>query len=136
MVVMRSVAAVVGGIAAFTLLLLAAMSGGNALLGSEPEWINRSVMTQVVWLLWNVVSMVAAGYCAAVIALRSPAAHAVVMGALQSLFTLMAMFTVTDTATPPWLWLAGASVTPPAAWIGARLRTTRRRALEAISTEY
>jgi hypothetical protein len=123
MAVMRSVATIVGGLAAFTLLLLAAMAVGNVLLGTESEWINRSVTTQVVWLTWNIVSMVAAGYCAAVIAMRSPSVHAVVMGSIQSLFTVVAMFTVTDTVTPPWLWLAGAAVSPPAAWIGARLRT-------------
>ena len=125
MAVLRSVASIVGGLAAFTLLLLVAMAVGNALLGTESEWINRSVTTQVVWLTWNIVSMVAAGSCAAVIAMRSPTVHAVVMGSVQSLFTLVAMFTGVDTVTPPWLWLAGAAVTPPAAWVGARLRTRR-----------
>ena len=76
----RSVAAIVAGIALFSLLLLAAMSVGNALLGSEPEWINRSVTTQVVWLIWNIVSMVSAGYVAAVVAPRAQATHAIVMG--------------------------------------------------------
>jgi hypothetical protein len=122
MSVARSVGAVVGGIAVFTLLLLAAMSAGNAVLASESEWINRNVATQVVWLLWNVASMVAAGYLAAAIAPRAPAMHALAVGGLQSLFTLVALFTVTDTVTPLWLWLAGAAATPPAAWLGARVR--------------
>jgi hypothetical protein len=131
MTVLRSVAAVVGGIAAFSLSLLAAASIGNALLGTEPEWINRSVTTQVVWLIWNVVSMVAAGYLAAIIAARAPLTHGLVMGGIQSLFTLGAMLTVTDNVTPLWLWLAGIVATTPAAWVGARLRSHRSAARPA-----
>lgn len=118
----RGVLAIVAGIAVFTLMLVAASALGNALVGGKPEWINRSITTQVVWLLWNIVSMVAAGYVAAVIARRSPAVHAVVMGAIQSVFTLVAMLTVTDNVTPQWLWIVGIVVTVPAAWLGGRLR--------------
>jgi hypothetical protein len=125
MPILRSVAAIVAGIALFSLLLLAAMAVGNALLGSEPEWINRSVTTQVVWLIWNIVSMVSAGYVAAVVARRAQATHAIVMGSIQSVFTLVAMLTVGDNVTPQWLWIAGIVATIPAAWAGSRLRGAR-----------
>ena len=121
--VLRSVAAVVGGIAVFSVSLLAAMSLGNALAGTESEWVNRSVTTQVGWLIWNVVSMVAAGYLTAVVAAREPLTHALVMGGVQSLFTLAAMLTVTGDVTPLWLWLAGIVATIPAAWMGARIQS-------------
>ena len=122
MAILRSVAAIVAGIAVFSLLLLGATALGSALLGGEPEWINRSLTTQVVWLIWNVVSMVGAGYVAAAIAPRSPTMHAIVLGAVQSLFTLVAMLTVSDTVTPQSLWIAGIVTTVPAAWYGARMR--------------
>jgi hypothetical protein len=125
MPILRSVAGIVAGIALFSLLLLAAMAVGNALLGSEPEWINRSVTTQVVWLIWNIVSMVSAGYVAAVVAPRAQATHAIVMGSIQSVFTLVAMLTVSDNVTPQWLWIAGIIATIPAAWAGSRLRGAR-----------
>jgi hypothetical protein len=123
--ILRSVAAIVAGIALFSLLLLAAMAVGNALLGSEPEWINRSFTTQFVWLIWNIVSMVSAGYVAAVVAPRAPATHAIVMGSIQSVFTLVAMLTVSGNVTPQWLWIAGIIATIPAAWAGSRLRGAR-----------
>ena len=126
MAILRSLAAVVGGIAVFSLFLLAAAAAGNALLGAEPEWINRSVTTQVVWLICNVVGMAGAGYVAAVVAARAPSAHAVVMGGVQSLFTLGAMLTVTDHTTPMWLWVAGIAAMIPAAWAGSRIQQLQR----------
>jgi hypothetical protein len=86
---------------------------------------DRAPTTQVVWLLWNAASMVAAGYIAAVIARRAPAVHDVGMGAIQSLFTFVAMLTVTDNVTPQWLWTAGIVMAVPAAWFGAGLPVAR-----------
>ena len=122
MAILRSAAAVAAGIAVFSLLLVGASASGNALLGAEPEWINRSVTTQVGWLLWNTVSMAAAGYVTALMARRAPSMHAIVMGGAQTLLTLGAMLTVADDVTPLWLWLGGIVTTIPAAWMGARLR--------------
>jgi hypothetical protein len=128
----RSVVAVVAGIAVFSLLLFGASVLGDALTGGGPEWINRSVGTQLAWLLWNVVSLVAAGYVAAAAAPRAPARHALVMGAVQAMFTLGAMMTVADTATPRWLWIAGILVMLPFAWVGAwLLRAQHGRRVEA-----
>lgn len=124
MQIFKSIAAVVAGIATFTLLLLVAMSIGGRMLGTEPEWINRSVTTQGVWLAWNVVSMAVAGYLVACIAPKAPRAHAVVMGAIQMLFTLGALIGNGVGDTPLWLWLGGMVTSVPAAWFGARLRTS------------
>lgn len=119
----KSTPAIVGGIAVFSLGLLAAKSIGSAALGGDPQWFNRSVATQLLWLMCNVTSMIGAGYFAAAIAPRAPRAHAVLMGALQSLFTLVAMLTTGDRTTSEWLWLSGIATTVPAAWAGARLRS-------------
>jgi hypothetical protein len=128
MALLRSVAAVVGGIAVYSLLLFGATAAGDALLGrNESELINGSVATQILWLIWNIAGMVSAGYAAAMIAPRAPAAHAIVMGTIQALFTLGAMFTAHGEISPPWLWIAVIAMTIPAAWSGARLRQVRSR---------
>jgi hypothetical protein len=119
----RSVAAVIAGIATFTLFLLAAMSLGGRLLGTEPEWINRTVTTQIAWLLVNVGSMALAGYVVACIARTRHVAHAVVMGAIQTLFTIGALIGNGAGDRPLWLWIGGMVMSVPAAWAGATLRS-------------
>jgi hypothetical protein len=119
----RSVAAVIAGIATFTLFLPAAMSLGGRLLGTEPEWINRTVTTQIAWLLVNVGSMALAGYVVACIARTRHVAHAVVMGAIQTLFTIGALIGNGAGDTPLWLWIGGMVMSVPAAWAGATLRS-------------
>jgi hypothetical protein len=122
MTILKSILAVAGGIVTFSLALLSMMAVGNALLGADTEWINRSVVTHLAWLVWNIVSMSGAGYLSAWIAPKSPVAHAVVMGTIQTVFTTTAMATVTDDTTPRWLWMCGIVLTIPAAWLGARAR--------------
>ena len=102
---LMSVFAVLGGIATFSLALLGMMAAGNALLGAEPEWINRTAVTQLAWLAWNVVSMIAGGYVTARIAPKAGSTHAVVMGSMQTIFTVGALLTVGDSVTPLWLWI-------------------------------
>jgi hypothetical protein len=124
--IVKSVAAIVVGIAVYSLLLFAATWVLESLFGrTESELLNYSVATQVLWLLWNVVGMAAAGYCAAAIASRAPPTHAILMGTIQALFTLGAMFTSHGNITPQWLWIAVIVSTIPGAWIGARLRIVR-----------
>lgn len=128
----RTVAAIVAGIALFSLLLFGASSLGDAVTGGGPEWINRSVTTQIVWLTWNVISLVGAGYAVGMIAGRAPEGHALAMGTVQALFTLGAMLTVGDSATPAWLWIAGILATVPSAWAGAwLLRAQHQRGADA-----
>jgi hypothetical protein len=123
MVLLRGGLAVIAGIAVFALGLVAVNAGGKALLGTEPEWINRSTSTQVTWLCVNAVCMMAAGYVAAWLAPRARVAHAVIVATIQAGLTLAAFLTLNDQTTPTWLWLAGIVVTVPAAWLGGRLRT-------------
>lgn len=120
----RSVVAVLGGIATLAAALFALMAAGNAIVGAEPQWINRSVVTQVVWLTCNVVSMACGGYVTAWIAPTAKTAHSIVMGSIQTALTLGALLTVADNVTPLWLWIGGIVMTVPAAWVGARLRRT------------
>ena len=125
--VVKRVAAIVAGIAVYSLLLFGATWVLDALFGrTESELLNYNVATQVLWLMWNIVGMAAAGYASAAIAPRAPVTHAVVMGTIQALFTLGAMFTSHGDITPQWLWIAVIVATVPGAWSGARLRSVRR----------
>jgi hypothetical protein len=124
MAVAKSVLAVVAGIVTFSIALLVMMAAGNALLGAEPEWINRSTATRAAWLAWNAVAMIGGGYVAAWIAPRAKVSHAVMMGLVQALVTLGAFLTATRDSTPAWLWMGGIAAVVPAAWLGARLRMT------------
>src|SRR5262245_57608786 len=127
MTVLRSILAVVAGIATFTLALVVMTAAGNTVMGAEPEWINRSVATQLAWLAWNSVSMIGGGYVTAWLAPKAAIAHAVVMGTIQACFTLGAMLTVTDNVTPLWLWIAGIAAMIPSARVGAATLASSNR---------
>ena len=126
MALLRGMLAVLAGIGVFTLGLLAIDATGTAILGAEPEWINRSTTTQGVWAFGNAVSMIAGGYVAAWLAPGSRVAHAVIVGTIQTGLTLAAFLTLRNTATPTWLWVVGMVVTVPSAWLGGRLGEVSR----------
>jgi len=126
MVVLRGALAVLAGIGVFTLALLGMNAAGSAIVGAEPEWINRSTTTQVLWAFGNAVSMIAGGYVAAWLAPGARVAHAVIVGTIQTGLTLAAFLTLRNTATPTWLWVVGMALTVPAAWLGGRLRAAGR----------
>ena len=126
MILLRGALAVIAGLALFALGLFAANAAGAAILGAEPEWINRGTNTRVVWLFVNVACMITAGYVTAWIAPRAPVAHAVIVGVIQTGFTLAAFLTLNDNSTPTWLWVSGMVLTVPAAWLGGRLKVGAR----------
>ena len=121
MTLLRGALAVLAGLAVFALGLFAVNAAGTAILGAEPEWINRGTNTRVIWLFVNVVCMIAGGYVAAWIAPRARVPHALIVGTIQTGFTLAAFLTLKGD-TPTWLWVSGMVLTVPAAWIGGRLR--------------
>jgi hypothetical protein len=131
---LRGALAVLTGIGVFTVFLLAVQAIGRALLGAEPEWINRTDATRVAWLLGNIGSMVIAGYVAACIATRARTAHAIIVGTIQTGLTLAAFLTLRDQVTPAWLWISGIVTTVPAAWFGGWLGEGRRFERPARST--
>jgi hypothetical protein len=126
MALLRGALAVLAGIGVFALALMAMDATGTAIIGAEPEWINRSTTTQVVWAFGNGVSMIAGGYVAAWIAPGARVAHAVIVGMIQTGLTLAAFLTLRGDATPTWLWVVGIVLTVPAAWLGGRLRAAGR----------
>ena len=68
--------------------------------------------------------MMAAGYVTARLAASSHVVHATVMGAIQAVVTLWAMFSV-QSEEPMWFWLTGIALMIPAAWLGGWLRQKR-----------
>ena len=121
MILLRGALAVIAGIAVFALGLFAANAAGTAILGAEPEWINRGTNTRVVWLFVNVACMIAGGYVTAWIAPRARIAHAAIVGVIQTGFTLAAFLTLRGDM-PTWLWVGSMVLTVPAAWLGGWLK--------------
>ena len=129
---MRSVAAVLAGFITLSVALYAMQGIGTAILRQlHPDLpaaasiVNYSTGARVLWLIWETASMMAAGYVTARIAASSHVAHATVMGAIQAVVTLWAMFSV-QSEEPLWFWLTGIVLMIPAAWLGGRLQSARR----------
>ena len=118
--IVRSILAVVGGIAVFS----------GVLFAMEPFTPGSDATTthQVSWLALLAVSMIAGGFTTAWIAPRARATHALAMAVLQAAMTFVAMLTVRTASEPLWFWLAGIVLMPPAAWAGAWIPSARRPA--------
>jgi hypothetical protein len=82
--------------------------------------VNYSTLTRLLWIAWETMSMVAAGFVTARLAGSSHVVHATVMGAIQAIVTLWAMLSVRNDE-PLWFWLTGIVLMIPAAWLGGRL---------------
>ena len=128
---MRSIAAVLVGFVTLSLALYAMQGVGTAILvrmhpdlPATASIVNYSTGTRVLWVIWETASMVAAGYVTARLASSSHVAHATIMGAIQAIVTLWAMFTVRHDE-PLWFWLAGIATMVPAAWFGGWLRVRK-----------
>jgi hypothetical protein len=94
--------------------------------------VTYSTGTRVFWLIWETASMMAAGYVTARVAASSHLVHAIVMGAIQAVVTLSAMFSIRS-EEPMWFWLTGIVMMIPAAWFGGWLRVTRSASVRAPS---
>jgi hypothetical protein len=127
----RSVAAVLAGFVTLSVALYAMQGAGTAFLRQmNPDLpatasiVNYSTGTRVFWLVWETMSMFAAGYVTARLAASSHITHALVMGSIQAAVTLWAMLSV-PSDEPLWFWLTGIALMVPAAWSGGRLAGVR-----------
>jgi len=121
---MRSVVAVLAGFITFSVALNGVQGIGTAVLHSmNPNLsatttiVNYSTETRAAWLIWEAVSLIAAGYVTARIAPTSPIAHATAMGLFQAVVTSSAMLSLRSDE-PEWFWLTGIALMIPAAWFG------------------
>jgi hypothetical protein len=135
----RSVAAVLAGFITLSVAIYTMQGAGTAILRQmHPDLpatasiVTYSTGTRVFWLIWETASMMAAGYVTARVAASSHLVHAIVMGAIQAVVTLSAMFSIRS-EEPMWFWLTGIVMMIPAAWFGGWLRVTRSASVRAPS---
>jgi hypothetical protein len=93
-------------------------------LSATTTIVNYNRETRVAWLIWEAVSLVAAGYVTARIAPSSPVAHATAMGLFQAVVTSSAMLSLRSDE-PEWFWVTGIALMIPAAGLGGWWRTRR-----------
>lgn len=136
---MRSVVAVLAGFITFSVALNGVQGIGTAVLHSmNPNLsatttiVNYSTETRVAWLIWEAVSLIAAGYVTARIAPSSRVAHATAMGLFQAVVTAYAMFSLRSDE-PEWFWLTGIALMIPAAWFGGWLQVRKNVSAPAPS---
>ena len=110
---MRSVVAILAGFVTLSILLYVMQGAGTAVmlrmnpdLPATASLVTHSNGTRVFWLVWETMSMVAAGYMTARLASTSRLAHALIMSAIQAVFTVGAMFSVRGDE-PLWFWIIG-----------------------------
>lgn len=116
--IVRSILAVIGGIAALSVVLFAA----------EPltPASNATTASRLLWLAILTISMTAGGFITAWIAPQAKVGHAIGMALLQAAMTLVAMQMVRHASEPLWFWLGGVAPMIPSAWAGARMRAALR----------
>ena len=116
---LRSIAAILAGIVVLTITSFAIEAVANPLLQKTFPGALR-----IVTLVYTMVCVAAGGYVTAWLARRAPVRHAIIMGAIESALTIVAMLSLGEHA-PLWSWIAGIVLTTPAAWLGGLLLTRR-----------
>ncbi|HKV04244.1 MAG TPA: hypothetical protein VJO53_03935 [Candidatus Acidoferrales bacterium] len=124
----RSVLAVLVGIAVLTITSFAIEAAADPLLmrmfpNALPNSaaLSHNLPARLFMMAYTMICVAAGGYVTAWIARRSQVRHAVIMGAVQVVLTVWAMFTLPHQA-PLWGWITGMALTVPAAWIGGVIR--------------
>src|SRR5688500_12047381 len=116
----RAVVAVLAGFIVFTVALVAMQAGTGPVDAFGPRGM-------ALWVVWETIGMVAAGFAIAWIAQRAPVGLAVLMGMMQTLLTLWAFLVVRDQSSPAWFWISAMVLMTPGAWLGAKLRQVRTK---------
>lgn len=124
----RSLVAVVSGIAALTVASFAIEAMADPLLMRMfPQALpTREALEQNVWAslfmyAYTALCVAFGGYVTAWIAKRAPVRDALIMGVIQVGLTVMAMFSVREHA-PLRNWIFALAMTVPCAWGGGALR--------------
>ena len=125
--VIRSVLAVIAGIAALTVTSFAIEWATEPVLtGLLPDAqsegaTSHNVPRKLIMFVYSTLCMAFGGYVTAWLAPGSKARHAAIMGAIQMILTVMAMIEFHDKA-PLWFWIAGIVLSVPTAWCGGIFR--------------
>jgi hypothetical protein len=125
---MRSVLAVLAGIAVLTVTSFAIEAVVNPLMmrmfpNALPNQsaISHNLPANLFLFTYTSLCVVAGGYVTAWLARRSKMLHAVIMGSVQAILTVWAMLSIPEQA-PLRNWIASIALTVPAAWCGGMLR--------------
>ena len=110
---LRSVAAVIAGIATLTVTSFAI----EAVTRPQQE----TAASTVFMFAYTGLCVAAGGYVTAWAARCAKVRHALIMGGMQTALVIPAMMAFPDEA-PLWRWLLGMIVIVPAAWCGAKTR--------------
>ena len=110
---LRSVAAVIAGIATLTVTSFAI----EAVTRPQQE----TAASTLFMFTYSVLCVAAGGYVTAWAARHAKVRHALIMGGTQTALVIPAMMSFPDEA-PLWRWLLGMAVIIPAAWCGAKIR--------------
>jgi hypothetical protein len=114
----RSALAVLAGILALTVSSFAIEAVVNPLM---TQVMIQKVPARIFTLAYTLLCVAAGGYVTAWLAHRAEVRHAVIMGAIEAVFTVGAMLALPGHA-PLWSWIAGIALIIPAAWLGGMLR--------------
>ena len=124
----RSVMAVLAGLvvltgASFAIEALVNQTLPRILPGSFPDQpaLDASVSLRLFMIVYTMLSITLGGYVTARWAPQNPVRHAVAMGVVELIMTIVVMLKFFSTA-PLWGWLVGSLLIVPSAWCGARLR--------------
>ena len=129
----RSILAVLAGIAALTLASFAVEAVANPLLMRlfptalpNEAAITQNQFSSLFVYAYTALCIAYGGYVTAWIARRSQVLHAVIMGAFQTGLTAVAMISFRD-GGPLQIWIVSLTMTIPAAWCGGALRARAKR---------
>lgn len=124
----RSVLAVIAGIAALTVTSFAIEALADPLLmGMFPQAlptraaIGQNLPASLFLYVYTALCVAFGGYVTAWVARRAPVGHALIMGVVQTGLTLLAMFSLKEQA-PLRNWIVALVMTIPCAWAGGAWR--------------
>jgi len=128
----RSVLAVLAGIAVLTITSFAIESMANPLLRQawpntfrDPTSFSTNLPASLFLYFYTGLCIICGGYITAWLAGRQPVRHALIMGAIQTVLTLIAWLSfgqVYGPEAPLRNWVVMIALTIPAAWYGGTLR--------------
>jgi hypothetical protein len=131
--IIRSILAVLAGIATLTAASFAIEAAADPLLlRMFPHALpNRAAISYNLWsalfmFAYTALCVAAGGYVTAWIARRSPVLHAVMTGVIQVALTVWAMMSLPEQA-PLRNWIVAIVLTIPTAWLGGLLRAKQTR---------
>jgi len=129
----RSVLAVLAGIVALTITSFAVEALVDPLLMQifpqalpTRAAIGQNLPASLLMFAYTALCVVFGGYVTAWIADRAPLRHALIMGAVQTALTVMAMVSLRDQA-PLRNWIAALVFSMPCTWLGGTLRENQTK---------